>query len=450
MSRHPKGLIILFFTELWERFSFYGMKVLLVLFLVSDERGGFGWSNDSALSLLGIYMMMVYVMSIPGGILADRVFGQRRSVLIGGALLCVGHGMMVIPAVWSFYTALVFIVCGVGLLKPNISTMVGSLYSQNDPKREEGFTIFYMGINLGSFIATLLVAYVGERIGWHLGFSLAGIGMLLGQIVFVLGRKHLHGVGEFVPTKAVAEEPRHSFSPTQKDRIKVILISLIVVFVFWVSFEQASGLLTLYTKQYTNRVVLGWEIPTSMFQSLNAGFILLFGTAVAGFWARRAKRGARSSTLFKMGIGTIILGLGYVFMIGASLERSSSLSGQSALFWLATTYLFHTIGELCLSPVALAFITRVSPKRIVGTMMGLFWAATGLANFFAAQVGRLAGNLGEMAIFGGLIAFCTIMGSLLALFSGRLNRLTHGYEGGDPELEKKIVELPIKADPVSA
>ncbi len=448
MSKHPKGLAILFFTEMWERFSFYGMRVLLVLFLVSETNGGFGWNEGDALTLLGLYMMAGYMMGIPGGMLADKFLGQKKAVMIGGSLLCAGHLLMAVPAVWSFYVALVLIILGVGLLKPNVSTMVGSLYKQGDPLRDEGFTIFYMGINLGAFLATLLVSYVGERIGWHYGFSLAGFGMLLGQAVFVYGRKYLTQVGN-LEVRSVEQQQTGVKTPMsyqEKDRMKVLVLILAVVGMYVVAFEQAGGLLTLYANNYTDRMVFGFEIPAGMFQSLNSGFILIFGAVVAGYWVRRGKRGGAASSIFKIGVGALIVGLGYLFMIGASLQRTGSADGKSALFWLVAAYLFHTIGELCLSPVSLSFVTKIAPKRMAGAIMGVYWAVYGFSNFLAALVGKLAGKLGELAIFGGLFAITALMGILLAVFSNRLNALTHGAEE-EPEKtnHSAVMELPETA-----
>lgn len=455
---HPLGLAILFFTELWERFSYYGMRAILVLFLTSTIHGGYGWSNYDALTLYGWYTMMVYVMSIPGGILADRVFGQRKMVMIGGALLVIGHFLLALPTKMAFFAGLVFIVLGVGGLKPNISTMVGGLYRQGDIRRDTGFTIFYIGINVGAFTASLIVSYVGEVYGWHYGFSLAGLGMLFGQLVYIMGQKYLHGVGDLNPSEEednsldseketisldsfaqqatpTAEDIQNAgnFSKKEWDRLTVVGVSFIIVGVFWMAFEQAGGLMNLYTKEYTDRNFFGlFEIPTGAFQAFNPGFILVFGGIVATFWDSFAKRGKHIGGIFKMGVGTIIMGLGFIFMVFAANETEVSATGEvlkrSGLHWLVFAYLFHTLGELCLSPVSLSFITKVAPKRVVATVMGLYWAVVGFANKLAGEIGKLAGDLGEYTVFFGLVIFTVVMGGLLVLFSSQISRLTHGTE----------------------
>lgn len=442
---HPAGLYILFFTEMWERFSYYGMRAILVLYITSAATGanpGLGWEKGDALALYGWYTMLVYVMSIPGGILADKFIGQKKSVLVGGLILVAGHGILAVEQMWAFYSGLLLIVVGVGGLKPNISTMVGGLYKAGDIRRDRGFTIFYIGINIGAAAASLAVGYVGEKIGWHYGFGMAGIGMLLGQVVFMAGQKYLAGVGE-APTKEERSNsddslgklfnklfkervPLISFliiqavgiyliasgtsigygilamflglvvglmmviynelTQQEKDRYVVLLISFLIVIAFWGAFEQAGGLMNIYTKEKVDRVVMGFELPASVFQSVNAIFIILFGTAVAGFWAWRKRRGKEATSLYKMAIGTMIMGVGFLFMAKASLEVLST--GQAALVWIILAYLFHTIGELSASPVALSFITKLAPVRYVSIMMGVYFAATGLGN-------KLAGAIGE-------------------------------------------------------
>ena len=500
---HPAGLYILFFTELWERFSYYGMRAILVLYMISTAAGdnpGLGWSETNALALYGWYTMLVYVMSIPGGIVADKWLGQKRTVLIGGLILVAGHGILSFEAVWAFYLGLMLIVLGVGGLKPNISTMVGGLYPPGDERRDKGFTIFYIGINIGALLAALIVGAVGETIGWHYGFGLAGIGMLLGQIVFMLGQKYLIGVGEAPQAESVvkANEKPHSenlfaqifqnrlsaivtillivlgliitfvwsvgyglltialsfavgvimviyqdLTTEEKDRTSVVLISFLIVIVFWGAFEQAGGLMNIYTKQKIDRLtdlftldlvffglsgvllitgiyyfirqkktsgylfsIVGalvgiayylvregnltdpYLIPASVFQSVNAAFIILFGTVVANFWIWWQHKGKESSSLFKMAIGTIIMGIGFIFMAIASEEASAGVGAKGMLIWLILAYLFHTIGELCASPVALSFVTKISPQKYVSIMMGFYFAATGLGNKVAGLIGE--------------------------------------------------------------
>ncbi|MCF6295771.1 MAG: peptide MFS transporter [Flavobacteriaceae bacterium] len=486
----PIGLYILFLTEMWERFSYYGMRALLVLYMTTstlgdDERGvGLGWTSKEALALYGWYTMLVYIMSIPGGMIADKLIGQKKAVLYGAIVLCLGHGVLVLTDIWAFYTGLGLVIIGVGLLKPNISTMVGGLYKEGDIRRDKGFSIFYIGINLGALLSTLIIGGVVAKWGWHAGFGLAGIVMLLGLINYMYGQKYLTQVGNFVPNKNDETEVSYGKlysklfkSPTQliftaillvasaigwyylewgygllflfltaitallmmiykdletqifKDRFLVLLLSFIMVIVFWGAFEQAGGLMNLYTESNTDRVLFGWEIPTVMFQSLNAGFIILFATLVASIWAKRKLKGKEATSLFKMALGIIIMGFGFVFMVFAAMEFEKS--GTSSMIWLVLAYLFHTIGELCLSPVALSFITKLTPVKYASLMMGVYFAATGLGSKVAGVVGEAASDFGEYAIFLGIFVLTVIIGSLFILILKPLKRLTHGAEDNE-------------------
>lgn len=486
----PIGLYILFLTEMWERFSYYGMRALLVLYMTTstlgdDARGtGLGWTNQEALALYGWYTMLVYVMSIPGGMIADKLIGQKKAVLYGAIILCIGHGVLVLTDIWAFYTGLGLVILGVGLLKPNISTMVGGLYKEGDIRRDKGFSIFYIGINLGSLLATLIIGGVVAKWGWHAGFGLAGAVMVLGLINYVLGQKYLAQVGDFISTKGDVNEVSYGklyskllTSPKQllivgvlllgsiygwyalewgfgllfifltaiaallimiykeldsqifKDRFLVLLLSFIMVIIFWGAFEQAGGLMNLYTESKTNRVLLGWTIPTVMFQSLNAGFIIIFATVVASFWAKRKLKGKEASSLLKMALGIIIMGFGFLFMVFAAMEFEKS--GSSSMIWLILAYLFHTIGELCISPVALSFITKLAPVKYASLMMGVYFAATGLGNKVAGLVGESASDYGAYAVFSGILIFTVVIGTLFVLILKPLKRLTHNAEDNE-------------------
>ena len=482
---HPVGLYILFLTEMWERFSYYGMRAILVLYLVGEvgiENAGLGWSNEDALALYGWYTMFVYVASIPGGIIADKILGQKKSVFVGGMLLVAGHSVLAIEAMWAFYTGLVLIVMGVGMLKPNISTMVGGLYPKEEQNRRDiGFYIFYMGINLGAAASALIVGYIGETIGWHYGFGLAGIGMAFGQLTYWYGQRYLTHVGNLVIDERDESEKTDSnliFSifksnnslvgfmitfalgmfiwlyndslnygllamglafavgvaivvyndgnKVEKDRILVTYLSFLIIIVFWGSFEQAGGLLNVYAKQKTDLLIGNFLVPASWFQSVNAIFILIFATIVGSFWVWWRNRKRESSSLFKMAIGVIIMGWGFFFMSAASMQYEAE--GLSSMHWLVLAYLFHTIGELCASPVALSFITKLAPDRWMAFMMGAYFAATGLGNKVAGLLGESATELGEFKIFTGIAVFCTIFGLLVLLIIKPLKRLTHKAE----------------------
>ncbi|HEA28478.1 MAG TPA: MFS transporter [Leeuwenhoekiella sp.] len=506
---HPVGLYVLFFTEMWERFSYYGMRAILTLYLVEKTTGdnpGLGWTDMESLSLYGWYTMLVYVMSIPGGIVADKLLGQKKTVLLGGILLVIGHGILAVEEIWAFYSGLLLIILGVGMLKPNVSTMVGGLYKEGDIRRDKGFTIFYIGINLGAFLSSLIVGYVGENIGWHYGFGLAGVGMLLGLLVYYFGQKYLVNVGNLL--SQADRDAGASFgnlfsnlfkaplqlgiflvlmafslywfifnswsygllfiflsvvvafmmmvyqdltSKIMKDRYVVMLLSFLLVIVFWGAFEQAGGLMNIYASEKTDRVLsfslpfIGNTVPATWFQSLNALFIIIFGTIVAGFWAKRRLKGKEASSLFKMAIGVMIMGLGFVFMVFASLEFQRD--GSSAMYWLVLAYLFHTIGELCSSPVALSFITKLAPVKYASLMMGVYFAATGLGNKLAGVLGESASEAGELTIFLSITIFTVLFAAIVLLSLKPLKRLTHGaedneremteqenYEMGDPEI----------------
>ena len=491
---HPAGLYILFMTEMWERFSYYGMRGILVLYLTAQTRGdnpGLGWLDGEALSLYGWYTMLVYVASIPGGIIADKIIGQKRAVMIGGFLLVAGHGILSVELMWAFYTGLGLIIAGVGMLKPNISTLVGGLYRQGDERRDKGFSIFYIGINTGAALAALLVAWVADEWGWHAGFGLAAIGMVLGQVVYLSGQKYLVAVGNKPKEIEVSSddvsikdifikqfstktplaitfllavgssiaayyyigEQKVSYiifftflavvvgmmvtiygdlrSQVEKDRYLVLLLSFIIVIVFWGAFEQAGGLMNLYAENRTDRFLFGYEIPAAAFQFFNPFYIMIFAVPVANFWLWWKHRGKEASSLFKMANGVIIMGLGFVFMVFASMQYETL--GKSALYWLALAYLFHTIGELCASPVALSFITKLAPVRYGALMMGVYFAATGLGNKVAGLIGESASEAGELNIFAGITIFCVIFGLLVILILKPLKRLTHKAEDVVPE-----------------
>ncbi|WP_405200390.1 peptide MFS transporter [Christiangramia sp. LLG6405-1] len=450
---HPVGLYILFFTEMWERFSYYGMRAILVLYLVSATTGGnagLGWTGGEAIALYGWYTMLVYVASIPGGIIADKLLGQKKTVLVGGIVLVVGHGILAVEEMWAFYSGLALIIAGVGMLKPNISTMVGGLYKEGDIRRDKGFTIFYIGINLGAFLSSLIVGYVGEEIGWHWGFGLAGIAMALGLLVYLWGQKYLVNVGNLL-SKAERSEgaslgnmfSKLLKSPLQlgitavlmagsvyylifeslpygllyifltlvtalmlmvykdlttqimKDRYVVMILSFLLVVVFWGAFEQAGGLMNIYALDKTDRSIpfdlplIGSEVPATWFQSLNAMFIIIFGVVIANFWAKRKLKNKEASSIFKMATGVIIMGLGFIFMAMAA-KSYTPYDEKAAMYWLVLAYLLHTIGELCSSPVALSFITKLAPVKYASLMMGVYFAATGLGNKVAGVIGEFS------------------------------------------------------------
>ena len=409
------------------------MRALLVLFLISEvnsDNPGYGRENEDALYLYGWYTMLVYVAGIPGGIIADKFLGQKKTVMLGGALLVLGHSILAIDNINAFYAGLMFIILGVGGLKPNISTMVGGLYDKDDDRRDIGFKIFYMGINIGAFFSAIIIGGIGEVYGWHYGFGLAGIGMLLGQLVFMWGQKYLVGVGDFIGTK---DNPDNNLidkplTAIEKDRIKVLLLSFLIVVVFWGAFEQAGGLMNIYAFEKTNRLIesINFEVPATWFQSLNAGFIVLFAVLVGKFWSWWKSLGRESALLFQMAVGVVIMAIGFLFMSMASLEFQEK--GSSAMYFLVFAYLFHTLGELCTSPTAMALITKLSPIKYASIMMGTYFACTGFGNKLAASLGEWAQTAGEFEIFTGIFIFCSLFGILVMLLIKPLKRLTHGLD----------------------
>jgi POT family proton-dependent oligopeptide transporter len=498
---HPIGLYVLFFTEMWERFSYYGMRALLVIYMIATighkDGAGLGWSNLEAYQLYGWYVMLVYVVSIPGGILADKVLGQKKTVMLGAIILCLGHGTLAIEAEWAFFTGLGLIILGVGCLKPNISTMVGGLYKKGDIRRDKGFSIFYIGINLGSLLATTFVGLVVAKWGWHAGFGMAGIAMLLGLIVYAWGQKYLVHVGNkpsiedkkndvsigklfgnifkspihlgiFTVLIALSLYAGFTFEGVDhwgygalfiflsfvigllmmiyksleniidKDRFLVLLLSFLLVIVFWGAFEQAGGLMNVYTETKTDRMLLGYLIPTPMFQGLNAGFIILLAVWVANIWAKRKLKNKEASSLFKMATGTIIMGLGFVFMIFA--VREFEANGSSGMQWLVLAYLFHTIGELSSSPVSLSFVTKLAPVKYASLMMGLYFAATGLGGKVAGILGEKSEHFGEYTIFIGIVVFTVAFGLLVIALMKPLKRLTHGAEDNEIDMHTDEAE----------
>jgi len=435
---HPKGLFVLFFTEMWERFSFYGMRAILVLYLTAlttADNPGLGWTSKEALALYGWYTMMVYFMGIFGGAIADNWLGQKKSVLVGGVIIIAGQFMLTIDSLTAFYTGLVLIVSGVGLLKPNISTMVGSLYKPGDTRRDSGFTIFYIGINIGAVLAPIIVGYYGETYDWHLGFSLAGFGMILGQIVYVFGGKYLKGIGDLLKhSKEHAHLANKPLTKIEKDRMTVMFLSFLIVMFFWAAYEQAGGLMNLYARDKIDRVVMGYEIPASFFQSLHALYVVILGAPMAWFWVKWRKSGKESSSLFKMGIGSIIMSLGFVALMGAAYDVSVSALDKGPVYWLFLAYFLHVIAELSISPVALSFITKLAPMKYASLMMGSYFAITGLGNKLAGILGEAAQESGEMAIFSGIAIFTFFLGVLILLFVKKLKALTHGAEDVEPEV----------------
>ena len=485
---HPTGLRTLFFTEMWERMSYYGMRALLVLFMVDTiENGGLGFSDQTATALYGLYTAAVYMVMLPGGWIADRLLGAQKTVWYGGITIMCGHFILAIPSFYTFFIGLLFVIIGTGLLKPNISAIVGELYLPNDPRRDAGFTIFYMGINLGGALGPLICSALGESetFGWHYGFAAAGIGMLFGLAQFYISAQRLGEAGlkpslnpddpedrkkirtgwRFVlagmgivlivtglllgqmisiDPQVLAENATFliaaiaaayffylfvfgELSEIEKKRLVVIIILFIASAIFWAGFEQAGSSLTLFAERYTDRMVGSFEIPAGWFQSLNPTFIIVLAPLYSALWIGLARRHMDPSTPAKFAIGLIILALGFAVMVGAA---QLVVAGNKVLpTWLIFTYLLHTMGELALSPVGLSAMTKLAPKRYVGQMMGVFFLGASLGNIIA---GLIAGEFRAEAVDQMPDLYIQIVwtsagcGLLLALFTRPIRKLMAG------------------------
>ncbi|UFN70344.1 peptide MFS transporter [Vibrio alginolyticus] len=436
---HPRGLFLLFGTELWKRFSYYAMRAILVLYLTDTTmNGGLGWSTKDALDLYGIYTGLVYITPLIGGYLADNYLGQRRSILLGGALMAIGQFTLALPAdalgigsLHSFYLGLGLLITGNGLFKPNISTMVGDLYKEGDNRRDGAFTIFYMGINLGALLAGVVSGSVTTSYGWKAGFVAAGVGMIISLVMqMVLAQSWLGDIGrEPAAKRDLSNKNSTTKQPLTKEevnRLKVILVMSLFTIVFWAGFEQAGGLMNIYTQQYTDRMIGDFEVPAAWFQSLNPFFIITLAPFLAVLWVKLGKREPTSPVKFAMAL--FFLAIGFLCMVGAVLEQGGDTTVKTSMLWLVGAFFFHTLGELCLSPIGLSLVTKLAPLRLASLMMGAWFGCNAIANYVAGYVGSHVGELGAMAIFSGIAVSATVSGVILLLFSNTLVRWMHGAE----------------------
>jgi POT family proton-dependent oligopeptide transporter len=428
---HPRGLATLFFTEMWERFSYYGMRALLFLYMVgSVTQPGLGFDKKLAGLIYGTYTMLVYFMGVPGGWIADRYLGHYRAVFIGGVIIACGHFCMAFPSIVTFFVGLALITLGTGLLKPNVSTMVGSLYARDDTRRDSGFSLFYMGINLGAFIAPLICTPLGQNINWHFGFAAAGVGMVCGLIQYVYGRKYLVPVSPATKSTIVAsaEEtrgPSPTFTHEDWGRISAALILILFSFIFWAGFEQAGSSLSLFADQATRLTMFGRTYASGLFQSVEPAFVLIFSPVFAWVWLKLGTRNPSSPTKFTLGI--FFLSLSFLLIMPAAKFYESSGQRVSP-WWLIGLYFLQMLGELCLSPVGLSMVTKLSPPRVVGFMMGLWFFATGSGNFVAGWLAGLLQNKSFSEVF--MIAFVTaaVVTLILAVLIPLIRRLMQGVK----------------------
>jgi POT family proton-dependent oligopeptide transporter len=478
---HPRGLSTLFFTEWWERFSYYGMRAFLLLYLTASvEDGGLAFDVAKGTAVYALYTSMVYLLGLPGGWLADRFLGQRKAVLYGGILIMCGHFALAIPNTASFFGGLMLIVAGTGLLKPNISAIVGQLYHDNDDRRDAGFSIFYMGINFGALGGPLLCGYLGEQVDWHLGFSVAGLGMAFGLIQYVRGGKYLGDAGL---KPAIFTDPleaaRHhkvlmagvgiaivsamtvvalhfsgavrftvagvadsfgfilfaipvvffaglfmmeKWTPREKGQLVTIVILFIAAVVFWAAYEQAGTSMTLFAKDSVDRVAFGFSYPASWFQQFPALFCVLLAPVFAWLWVWLGKR--QPSSPGKFAIGLILVGLGFVVMMGAGQAAANGV--KISAWWLIGTYLLHVLGEMCVSPVGLSTMTKLAPRRITGMMMGVWFLAASVGNYVSGRTAGLYGTWPLWKLFGLFMLMTVIAGLVLALLVRPIRRMMGG------------------------
>lgn len=440
--KHPKGLYLLFFTELWERYSYYGMRALLVLYLTTAfVSGGLGVEPAQALSIYGIYTGSVYFTPILGGWLTDRYIGLRRAITIGGiTMACGDFTIFLTHSQTGLYVGLALLVLGNGFFKPNISTLVGELYPRHDKRKDAAFTIFYMGINLGAFFAPLIAGYLAEDLflrplndgtmhyGFKWAFLASSLGMITGQLIFSLLSKRFLGSIGLKPNKQLAEESNEihdaPLSVKEKQRTRAILILACFVVFFWAGFEQAGSSFTLYTKNFIDREIFGYTIPVAWFQSVNPLFIIILAPILSGVWLRlsQSKRGDLNMTT-KMGFGMILLGLGFMILIPAVMQTGSdeqNIVSRANIMFIIFTYLFHTLGELFLSPVGLSLVSKVAPVKIASLLMGVWMAAIGVASLLAGQLASLTATLGYLEIFATIGAVAIILGLTLLAISKKL------------------------------
>jgi POT family proton-dependent oligopeptide transporter len=483
---HPRGLATLFFTEMWERFSYYGMRAILILFMTDKvTNGGLGFADSKAGAVYGLYTAMVYLLCLGGGWIADRITGQRRAVLIGGILIAAGEFCLVVPSDASFYLGLVLLMMGTGLLKGNVSTIVGQLYPKGDPRRDSGFSIFYMGINTGALIAPVFCSYVGEKISWRLGFAVAGAGMLLGLVQYLLGSRHLGsaglhpastgdpardreqkqsatrsvgiGLGVFALLAILGATGVISLSATtisnglgyfligisvlvfwwlifskgwsveERKRSAAVLVLFVASALFWASFEQAGSSLNLFAERATNRYVLGWEFPAGWFQFVQPIFVVTLAPVFAWLWLALSRRKVEPSSPAKFTLGLIFGGSAFAVLIPAAiLVQNRGI--QVSLWWLIGTYFLQTLGELSLSPVGLSAMSKLAPERAGGFMMGIWFLSTSIGNWLAGKAASMYSSMPLPTLFGAVAGFTFVAAVILALLIKPTVRLMSGVK----------------------
>jgi proton-dependent oligopeptide transporter, POT family len=424
VSRHPAGLYVLFFTEMWERFSYYGMRSLLVYYMIKH----LAYSQAQASNVYGLYTGFVYFTPFFGGLLADRLLGQRRTVIIGAVLMAIGHFFMAFE--FLFYPALVVLILGNGCFKPNIATQVGSLYEPGDHRRDRAFSIFYVGINLGAFFSPLVCGTLGEVYGWHYGFSAAGVGMVIGLAVYLWGQKYL--AADNVMKRAATKTQDEPLTKADKNKIVALMVLCLLNIVFWGVYEQQGNTLALWADANTDRHIfsflgIGWEMPASWFQAVNPAMIFLFTPFIVKFWGWQARRGSEPSSVSKMAIGCMLLGLSFLVMIGGA--RAYQSGGMASPWWLMGCFVMLTIGELYLSPVGLSLVTKVAPVKMVSMMMGMWFLSSFFGNYMTGWLGTFWEKMSKENFFIMLAALSFATSLVFALLKNPLKKaISHGKE----------------------
>jgi POT family proton-dependent oligopeptide transporter len=442
---HPRGLYILFFTEMWERFSYYGMRSLLVLYMVNHLfiqpdvgqrvlgftaiRGGleamFGPLAVQPLSsqIYGLYTGFVYLTPFFGGMLADRVLGQRRTVIIGAILMAIGHFLMASERL--FFPALMFLILGNGAFKPNISTQVGSLYAEGDPRRDGAFTIFYMGINLGAFFSPLVCGTLGQTVGWHWGFGAAGVGMVTGLLLYLFGQRYL-APDQLEQRRKRPEAPKERMTRDEWLRVMALIVLCALNIVFWAVYEQQGNTMQLWADQNTRWNLLGMNIPSTWYQAFNPAMIFAFAPLLAMFWGWQARKGKEPSSVSKMAIGCFLLGLSFIIMMVAS--QGIAVDARRSVMWLVSTTFVLTIGELYLSPIGLSFVTKVAPARMVSMLMGVWFLSSFFGNYLSGYLGTFWERMPRAQFFLMLTTLGLGAGVAIFLLSRPINRIVAKHD----------------------
>jgi POT family proton-dependent oligopeptide transporter len=443
LRAHPRGLNLLFFTEMWERFSYYGMRALLLLYMTRPAAaGGLGLPLTMAGVIYAAYTFSVYALNVPGGLIADRVLGQRKAIQVGAAWIAAGEFSLAAGPRVMFYAGLVVIALGTGLLKANCTSVVGMLYKDNDPRRDAGYSLYYMGINIGALVAPLILGFMAQdpvfvaalgRVGlasangWRWGFGVAGAAMVAGLIQYSLRQGILGEAGLGPGTRAEeagARAVRPPLTAEERSRLGVVVILLVFITTFFFVFDQAGTTLNLFAYQHTRTSVAGWTFPSVWFQSVGSVWVVLLSPVFAWLWVRLGTR--EPSSLVKFTFGLFFVGLGMLLLVPPSRAITADPTLKVAPYWLVGVYFLHTVGELCLSPVALSAVSKLAPARYAGVMMGVLFLANGSGNMLAGLAGAFSENLAPVTLFGGLFVITTLMAILLALLTPRIKVMMAG------------------------